>query len=289
MKRIRLSRRVPVLIPVPWLVALFVASAIVCMPHRAIAQTGGAIPIPAASGPDGSKLPWSASLVLRNVTSSPITQQDGLIIFTHEGSNPIPVPLSVTVAPGETLRITDVGANYDPCEPVASAANGQCHPFWIQSVQAGLESSIVLTYGDPDGGPGTTNFDVDGGPVKSMTHLGDSFEFHRVVTDATPATASGAWAVVMNTSGGVVPLVFRVFSSKMVGLVYSFVDELFTAPAGVWLYGIHTARPEGATVQACLGVCNVGAPGTTSPVYVFILTGRDGSVRSPRYPLTPGS
>lgn len=257
-------------IPVPFIAAWMFTCIIACMPHLAAAQTGGVIPL---AGADGA---WKANVILRNVSTSTVTQKVGHLTYTRAGFDPIVIEPTVTLEPGETMRIPNAGANYDS-------------GFWIQAIDNRLECSVSLSYGSESGGPGSTNFEVNA-VSKPLMHVGDAWEYHSIVTDATPATASGAWAVVMNTApGGVTPLVFRVFGSKKVSGGYEFKDEFYAAPAGITLYPIQTARPAGATVLTCLSSCSAGAPGTTAPVYVFILTGRDGAVRTPRYPMAPGS
>lgn len=224
---------------------------------------GGALPIPSSTGTN-----WTANEVLRNTSTSTVTQKVGHFLFTHPGFDPIVIEPTVTVEPGETYRIPNAGANYDP-------------GFWIQTVDARLESSVALTYG---AGIGSTNFETDA-VDRPFTTAGQKSEYHRIITDAAEASASGAWFVVMNTNSSSVSLDFRVFASKKgPDGTYAFVDEYFNAPAGVSLKFIGAARPSGATVMVCDLDCAVGLPGTSAPVYVLGLTGRDGSVRAPRYP-----
>lgn len=224
----------------------------------ATAVTGGAVPV----GADGH---WTTDMIMRNVGSVAVTQPVGFKTTLNPDGSSSTTSTSITLQPGETRRLLRIDLNFD-------------RGNWILTIDTHLEASVFLKY---DGGS-NTKFEVLA-IDKAMTHAGEFFDFHRVVTDL--ATATGTWPLVMNSNPFSVAVEFMVFGAKTDDPVTL---EHFTAPPGISQYPLQRSLPLGGTVRSCLTGCGVGSGSAVQPVRIFVTTGPwDGGTQATRYPEGP--
>jgi hypothetical protein len=264
---IRLSRQVHISIPVRWLATLFVASAIVCAPHAARAQVTGGTVIIAGRGSS-----WlTPSLYIQNRSTSTVTQPLGHETFVSPGLDPIVIVPSVTLAPGEQVRILRPDFDFDPDwrQYTYDVPHGSVAGIFTQVIDPHLEARTCLEY------PGVTKMCLPAF-TKTFVHPGDSVKFNSVATNfafvsgGVSYDAQGAYILMVNTTSELTTFTARVFDGK----ASTFTDETFTAAPGVSLYGIHREIKFGGSVQLFLGFPGGFVPGTlASPIYAALLIG----------------
>lgn len=232
-------------------IAVLMLSVTISCPD-AMAQTG-VVPV-------GANTNWTTDLMLYNPSNAAVKQSVGHLTFTHPPFDPIVQTATVTIAPGQTLRIPRFDKYYDG-------------GLYILDVDPALRASAYLTFGG-----GSAKFECTK-LTAGLSAATPTLNFRMIVTDFAP-NAIGAYPTFLSKNDVTVKVVLRVFN----GDASSYTDESVDVPPGISQVPIRTYLPSGGNVSMCLISCSVGVPITLAgPIYPFIVLG-DGGTQVVRYP-----